>query len=276
MSNSYFVICAHNEEGTLESVTADLLERTDSPIVIVDNASTDATPRIIKRLQQSPRVYGVVEPTPGKALALRAGFKYALANGAANIATMDGDGEHRPEQMVGLMEAHVLGDYPVTIGTRFGSVDEMAEKDRIIAKAIERLTGTFPIDPRCGGRAYTVSVLAQLLPECLSRTYGLEAELCYLSLDAGEAVQFYSLDNIYIRDRIQLEAAPPGLEDCSSSELIDLYRVFGRGDLQAGKKLLAAHDLLNEAFTTGTSFFGDVEAAGDNYVKRGSVTAPSA
>jgi glycosyltransferase involved in cell wall biosynthesis len=245
----YVVICGHNEENNMTPV---LQEMKDYNLILVDNASTDRTLEIMR--EYSDHVIFTTEL--GKAKALRAGFAYALNAGAKNVLTMDADGEHAADDMKGLLETHKGKGYDFTFGSRFNGKTPL--KDQIVAATIEKLTGSSPRDPRCGGRVYSMDTLSGLLPSTVAENYGLETELCYLAFMRNVSVDFVDVTMKDARDRILLlNEDLPGELKGTMAELVDLYRVFGRGDVELGKYIMGAHQELQEAFSVGTEFFGD-------------------
>jgi glycosyltransferase involved in cell wall biosynthesis len=86
------VICAHNEAHFLPDVIASLVGQTlpaDAySIVVIDNASTDATARVLKDLSGTPGLQTVHEAQPGLALARNRGLDATTAD---LIAFIDAD-----------------------------------------------------------------------------------------------------------------------------------------------------------------------------------------
>jgi glycosyltransferase involved in cell wall biosynthesis len=72
------------------------------PVVVVDDGSTDDTASVAEAAGAT-----VIRqhPNAGKGAALRAGFRHALAEGAAAIVTLDADGQHDPAQIPAFLDA---------------------------------------------------------------------------------------------------------------------------------------------------------------------------
>ncbi len=117
------VIPALNEEGnigrlileTYEFVPADML----AEVIVVDDASTDGTPTEVKDLIATGRYRGLSyvrhAAKSGQSTALRTGILVATA---PVIATMDGDGQNDPRDIVRLVEKLGLpgGSGPALVG----------------------------------------------------------------------------------------------------------------------------------------------------------------
>ena len=66
------------------------------PVVVVDDGSTDDT---ATQAETAGAVVLRQIPNAGKGAALRTGFRYALAQGAAAVVTLDADGQHDPAEI---------------------------------------------------------------------------------------------------------------------------------------------------------------------------------
>ena len=109
------VIPARDEAHAIGGVVAGT--RTQLPtarIVVIDDASRDGTSIVAARA--GAEVITMPGHT-GYAGALRAGYHVALAGGADVIIQMDGDGQHRPDDLHALLDGMSGAD--VVIGSRF-------------------------------------------------------------------------------------------------------------------------------------------------------------
>lgn len=95
------VIPAFNEEMSIGTVVSQVVGL-GIPVVVVDDASTDDT-------AAAARAAGAaVLPLPlrmGAWVAMQAGIQQALRDGAHYIVTLDGDGQHQPEDIAALYAA---------------------------------------------------------------------------------------------------------------------------------------------------------------------------
>ncbi|MCF0195781.1 MAG: glycosyltransferase [Bacteroidaceae bacterium] len=97
------VIPTYNNAGTLADVVRRTKEQCDD-VIVVNDGSTDDT-RLI--LQSIPGIIVVdYARNEGKGTALKRGFQKALAMGFAYAITLDSDGQHYPEDIPLLVEAH--------------------------------------------------------------------------------------------------------------------------------------------------------------------------
>jgi glycosyltransferase involved in cell wall biosynthesis len=108
------VIPAYNEAATIR----DIVERTlayASSVVVVDDGSTDGT---AARIADLPVTLLASERNVGKAASIWRGAEAALASGASGIVTIDGDGQHDPEDLRRIFHAASLRPNAIVIGGR--------------------------------------------------------------------------------------------------------------------------------------------------------------
>ena len=94
------IICVYNEEKSI----ANIVRRSISYIpnlIVVDNGSIDKT------AEEAEKTGAIVirhERNLGKGAALRTGFNYSLQKGFDYTITLDGDGQHLPEEIPRFVE----------------------------------------------------------------------------------------------------------------------------------------------------------------------------
>ena len=115
MGDHLIVIPVLNEAATIEGLVA--RARTHGTVVVVDDGSSDASAAVAARagaeVVRLPR-------QRGKGAALRRGFDAALARGAERVVTLDGDGQHDPDEIPRLLEASAEHPDALVIGGRLG------------------------------------------------------------------------------------------------------------------------------------------------------------
>ena len=112
----------YNEESTLGSIVDRVLTveyPCDIELILVDDGSTDATPKIIDTLEE-PRLVTHHHPrNRGKGAAIRTASRIATGE---YMIMCDADLEYSPEEIPSLMEVALRGESEVVYGTRsFGS-----------------------------------------------------------------------------------------------------------------------------------------------------------
>ena len=119
MTKFAVVIPAYNEENTIRDLAQRALKYCDL-VIVVDDGSTDATS---SRADNTGAVVLRNEQNLGKAGAMWRGMQFALSRNMERIVTLDGDGQHRPEDIPLLMEEAERNPASVIIGSRLHEKD---------------------------------------------------------------------------------------------------------------------------------------------------------
>jgi glycosyltransferase involved in cell wall biosynthesis len=150
-----------------------------SQVFVVDDCSRDATARLAA--EAGAQVLRHVT-NQGKGASLRDGMRAALAAGADHIATLDGDGQHQPEDLLRLLAC--CRDWPgqIVIGSRRAARTN-APRARAIANRVADFwvswAARHPIeDSQSGFRVYPAEVArcVALRPD-LARGFAFESEV---------------------------------------------------------------------------------------------------
>lgn len=110
----WVVIPAYNEEGWIGGVLDGLREQDDPDfrIVVVDNASTDATAQIVRDFADrhpDMTITLLTECAKGTGAAADTGMRYAIANGATHLARTDADCIPEPDWIRAIRRAFDAG-----------------------------------------------------------------------------------------------------------------------------------------------------------------------
>lgn len=153
------VIPAYNEAATIADVAGRALAQTPL-VIVVDDGSTDGT---AARLAGLPVLLLRHPENRGKAASLVDGFAEALRRGASAVITLDGDGQHRPEDIPKFLERAAAAPQAIVTGSRladraaFPSARYRANR---IANFWISWACRHPIeDSQCGFRLYPRRVL---------------------------------------------------------------------------------------------------------------------
>lgn len=173
MTPTLLIIPAFNEAEALPGVLAELAALDlDHDVVVVDDGSTDDTAAV------SRSAGATVLELPfnlGIGGALRTGFLYAVRQGYDRAVQFDGDGQHDPAEIAGLLAALDEGA-DMAVGSRFAGAAASYEIGRVRARAmgvlraaVRGLSGQSFTDTSSGFRAFRRPVL-----EFFSRSYPSE------------------------------------------------------------------------------------------------------
>ncbi len=156
------VIPAYNEVATIRDLVERAL-RIVPDVVVVDDGSTDST---ADQLRGLPVVVLRNERNLGKAASLWRGFVHAIARDATFVVTLDGDGQHQPEDMPRLLDMAERSPHQIVIGARLHDRKNFPAR-RYYANQFARFwiswAAGYPIaDTQSGFRVYPASLLAKL------------------------------------------------------------------------------------------------------------------
>jgi glycosyltransferase involved in cell wall biosynthesis len=152
----WVIIAAYNEAAVIARVIADVRRR-GYPVVVVDDGSADGTGEVATQAGAAVISHPV---NLGQGAALQTGIEFALARRADFVVTFDADGQHRADDIAGLLKALTDNDADFALGSRFlGASIDLPTSRRVLLKAatiFTRLTtGMRVTDTHNGLRAMT-------------------------------------------------------------------------------------------------------------------------
>lgn len=156
MTNVVVVIPAFDEEACIDEVVT-AVRASGYECILVDDASNDRTAEIAELAGATVIRLPINLGVGG---ALRAGFRYAVDNGAHTVVQVDGDGQHPTDQIESLLKHLDAGDFDMVVGSRFapGGVPSPQSKlrrsaIRVLSTTLRRRSGLTISDPTSGFRA---------------------------------------------------------------------------------------------------------------------------
>ncbi len=189
-----------NEASTVGAVLDAVRDYYDGEIVVIDDGSTDDTPRVLAERGDIAVVR--LDCNCGYGCALRIGFDVARELGVSRLVTMDCDGQHEPAHIPQFLDA--LGsELTIVSGSRYlpgsGSVgDAPHDRKEINARVtaeINRVTGWSLTDAFCGFKAYRTDALSRLALR--ESGYAMPLELWARAWRAGLGVTEIPVERIY-------------------------------------------------------------------------------
>lgn len=191
------VIPAYNEAATIQEVVARTIPEVDH-VVVVDDGSVDQTSAAVGDM---PVTLLRNSHNRGKAASLWRGIELGLAQGAALIVTLDGDGQHRPEEIPHLLRAAGRPG-TVVVGARTGDAPARPARrllaNRIADYFISRAARTPMRDTQSGFRVYPRVLFEQVpIRHDEPRGFVFESEILIKAARAGFDVAFVPVSAIY-------------------------------------------------------------------------------
>lgn len=192
------VIPAHNEARTIRAVAAGALQQLPL-VIVVDDASTDGTADVLKGL---PVVVLGSEQNRGKAASLLSGAHEAIERGASAIVTLDGDGQHSPEDIPSLLKAYRSMPGSIVIGARLHHRDRIPPSrywaNRVANFWISLASGYRIADTQSGFRIYPARLLqATKVRVDRSRSFVFESEILIEAARHGIVASCVPINVVY-------------------------------------------------------------------------------
>jgi flavin-dependent dehydrogenase/glycosyltransferase involved in cell wall biosynthesis len=187
VSDHVTVIPVFDEAATI----AGLVERAAAhgTVIVVDDGSADGSAAAAAAAgAHILRTAG----RRGKGAALRLGFAEALSRSAQRVVTLDGDGQHDPDDIPRLLAASATDSQALVIGSRLadgGTGMEPARLNalRVASFFINWLTGWDVGDTQSGFRVYPRALLETVVPR--RGGFVLETEMLVRAAAAGFAIR---------------------------------------------------------------------------------------
>jgi dolichol-phosphate mannosyltransferase len=195
---AWVVLPTYQEADNVRTVVGALLgvfdqAGIDGRVLVVDDSSPDGTAEIAAELARADGRVGVLRRPlkQGIGPAYRAGFRWALAEGAGLVIEMDADLSHDPEDVPRLIEAAREAD--LVLGSRYvpgGGVARWGVVRRMISRGgclYARLVLRVPVRDLTGGfKCFRREVLEAIpLEQVAAAGYCFQIEMTYRALVAG-------------------------------------------------------------------------------------------
>ena len=194
------VIPAYNEEKRLSEVLGRIPDFVDE-VIVVDDGSTDGTHEVAGVFAgKDPRIKAIkLEENCGKGCAMREGVRQAIGD---IVVFMDADGQHKPEDIIKLVEPIASGEADMVIGSR--KLEEAGKRpfhrrlSNILTTRLIRLKlGRYIYDTQSGFRAFR----REFLPGITSDRYEVETEMLLKAAKMGARIKEVPVSMIYDTNR---------------------------------------------------------------------------
>jgi glycosyltransferase involved in cell wall biosynthesis len=195
------VVPAYEEAARVGAVVAGA--KAHLPVLVVDDGSTDATAGIAEAAGATVLRQ---RPNQGKGAALRAGFRWALENGADAVVTLDADGQHDPSEVPEFLAARERTGADLIVGRRdFGRMPPIRRlSNRLGGLAFSWAVGRHVPDNQSGYRLVSRRLMEAMLASAESG-FEFEVEMITTAIRAGWAIEWVPIRTIYAGEPSHIE-----------------------------------------------------------------------
>lgn len=231
------LIPAYREERYI----ADVVRRTASAVgfvLVVDDGSGDATGPLA--LEAGAEVL-LHDRNRGKGAAIKSGLRHLARSGFDYIMILDGDGQHRPEEIHEFVAAAQVDEsIRLWIGNRMSDTRSMPLvrrlTNRFMSWLLSRVCGQRIPDSQCGFRLVHRSLVPLL--DCESSAFDYESEMLIRVSRAGGRIGAVAVTTVY---RDEVSSIRP------ARDAVRFFRMIWRYTLQAPPAARAGPPLRNAA-----------------------------
>lgn len=191
------LIPAFNEERFIGSVVLGARKSADR-VIVVDDGSTDHTAQIA---QDAGAIVVSHKANYGKSAALSTGFALARRLNPAALVTLDGDGQHLPQELMRVVAPVLENRADLVIGSRYLGDECKVPRHRIwghtfINFVTGSLSGITVGDSQSGYRAFSPDAISKMYFH--STGFAVESEMQFLAREAGLRVIEVPITSCYL------------------------------------------------------------------------------
>ncbi len=254
-------IPAYNEEKYIQDVIKKSLPHVDS-VIVCDDGSTDNTAKIAK----DAGAIVISQKNQGYGAAISTLFEYARNQNAQIMITLDGDGQHNPDQIPLLVDAITDHNVDVAIGSRF--LDDTTKASgyrktgiKIITSASNYGTDFKVSDSQSGFRAYSKNAIDAIHPT--EQGMSVSTEILLKISNKGLSLAEVPITVSYNGDTSEQHSVPHGLSVLANTlkyvsikHPLKFYGIPGAILVVAG--IILGSIFLDAYLYEGTIFYGSL------------------
>jgi len=189
------IIPAYNVADTIGEVVQGAFQHVRT-VMVVDDGSGDGTGE--NALSAGASVI-IIDRNRGKGNALKVLFKEAAKQGYTTVISMDGDGQHNPDEIPRLIHAHKANPGSIVVGSRMHSRENIPRARynsmHVARFFISLAANQFIEDTQCGYRVYPLALIQHMA--LTQEKYVTESEILIKAGDMGVAIDFVRIGAIY-------------------------------------------------------------------------------
>ncbi|MDD5255189.1 MAG: glycosyltransferase family 2 protein [Candidatus Omnitrophica bacterium] len=196
------IIPTYNEAKTISQIVRPLC-RQGLDVVVIDDGSKDTTASLASA--EGATVLRNAE-NQGKGASLIRGFQHALSNGFEAVITMDGDGQHLPEDAAYFIRLAEHSQSSVLIGNRMSQAAKMPFlrilTNLFMSWLLSLFAGQRIPDTQCGLRLIKKDVLERV--KLTTTKYETDSELIIQASRLGFKIESVPIKAIYAGEKSQI------------------------------------------------------------------------
>lgn len=200
--NTCVIIPAYNEEKTISDIIGKI-KRQGLEILIIDDGSTDNTAKIAKA---NSCLLIANSRNQGKGAALIKGFNYVKEKEFEVVITMDGDGQHLPEDIASFMKISANSPHAFFIGNRMFKPSGMPLirqfTNKFMSWFISRIIKQRIPDTQCGFRLIKTELLKKIIFS--THRFETETEILIRTSRLGYKIISVPIQTIYRHEKSQI------------------------------------------------------------------------
>ena len=254
-------IPAYNEENSIADVVEQSLPHVDR-VVVCDDGSTDNTAKVAR----DAGAVVITQSNQGYGASICCLFDYARKENAQIMVTLDGDGQHNPDQIPLLIDAITTHNVDVVIGSRFLDDSTKASGYRktgikIITSASNYGTNFKVSDSQSGFRAYSKDAIDAIHPT--EQGMSVSTEILLKISNKGLSIAEVPITVSYERDTSKQNSVSHGvgvlintIKYVSIKHPLQFYGIPGLGLITLG--VILGGIFLDAYLNNQTIFFGSL------------------
>ncbi|MFH1269674.1 MAG: glycosyltransferase family 2 protein [Candidatus Omnitrophota bacterium] len=196
------IIPTYNEAKAIGGIVGKVRQQ-EVEVVVIDDGSQDNTSQIAG---DSGAVVLRNENNEGKGASLIKGFRYALNKGLDAVITMDGDGQHLPEEIPYFIRMAQYSQGGIFIGNRMLKKNNMpflrVITNRFMSWFISLVAGQDIPDTQCGFRLIKKELLEKI--NLKTSKYESESEMLIKASRLGYKIESVPIKTIYNGEKSQI------------------------------------------------------------------------
>ena len=189
------VIPAYNEADNIANLLKQLKKNIEH-ILVVDDGSADNTYEIVKDCGVHCIRH---EQNKGKGVSLEDGYKYVCEKGFSYVITMDGDGQHSPEDIPKFLEVLQQTGADIIVGNRMQDTASMPWEryltNKLTSWVISKMAGQKIYDTQCGFRLLATKIIDKIT--LTTQNYDSESEVLIKAGRSGYKIESVPVLTIY-------------------------------------------------------------------------------